>query len=149
MYKFVDEKGNRVRPQFKGSMEADFEMVRRWNASVTPQDHVYHLGDVGSGKRILASIVPHLNGHKRLIMGNHDQEDVRFYREIGFQKILGSQYGFKGLILSHIPIHPGCLYNKLNVHGHIHERPAPGPQYRNVSVEWTNFTPVLLDEVIR
>lgn len=35
------------------------------------------------------------------------------------------------------------------VHGHIHERPAFGPNYVNVSVEQTGYAPVLLESLRR
>lgn len=147
MYKFVSSDGvTRVRKQFESAHEADREMVQRWNAVVTPEDHVWHLGDVTMGNNL--RIIHELNGHKRLILGNHDRCDVRQYREAGFQKVQGYRFCDRWAIMSHIPLHPESLgKERINIHGHIHERSAFGPQYRNVCVEQTNYFPILLESL--
>ena len=50
------------------------EIVRRWNEIVTPDDTVFHLGDVALGPidQSLA-VVGRLNGFKVLVNGNHDR----------------------------------------------------------------------------
>lgn len=148
MYKFTTFDGvTRVRSEFASADEGDREMIARWNAVVTIEDHIWHLGDVAFTKQGLG-LIRHLNGHKRLILGNHDKFDVRLYREVGFQKVQGYRMCDRTGILSHIPIHPESLGKRINVHGHIHDRPAFGPQYRNVSVEQINYTPVLLEALL-
>lgn len=147
MYRFVTVDGvTRVRSEFLCAADADAAMVARWNAVVTPQDHVWHLGDVTMDKRHLR-IIKELAGHKRLILGNHDKGDVRDYRAAGFQKVRGYRWLDKWGILSHVPIHQESLGGKLNIHGHIHEKEPFGPQYRNVSVERTGYAPVLLESL--
>lgn len=145
IYKFTKPDGvTRVRPEFTSAAEADAEMVRRWNEVVLPEDHVWHLGDVTMGNNL--SLIKHLNGHKRLILGNHDRCPIQKYLAAGFQKVQGYKFVDRWGVLSHIPIHPESLGKvRINIHGHIHEREAFGPQYRNVSVERVNYTPVLLD----
>lgn len=71
-------------------------MVDRWNDTVSPDDQVFHLGDVAMGK-IDQSIhhVSRLNGYKYLIPGNHDRcwagnrkrkaKDYDLYTDVGFQ----------------------------------------------------------------
>ncbi len=147
MYKFVTFDGvTRVRPQFANAAEADKAMINRWNDIVTDQDHVWHLGDFTMGNNL--SIVQHLKGHKRLILGNHDRCDVRAYREAGFQKVQSYRFVDRWAIMSHIPIHPDGLYGgRINIHGHIHERVMQDPKYVNVSVEQINYTPVLLESL--
>jgi len=147
IYKFTTEdKVTRVRPEFSNSIEGDAEMVRRWNAIVTPQDHVYHLGDVCMNTAKHLALVKYLLGHKRLIWGNHDKGKPSEYQAAGFQKIMGYRW-INDFILSHVPLHPSSLGNRINVHGHIHERAPFGEQYRNVSVERINYTPVLLESL--
>jgi calcineurin-like phosphoesterase family protein len=146
MYKFTTFGGvERVRKEFENAQEADKEMIRRWNEVVTPQDHVWHLGDVTMGNNL--SIIKLLNGHKRLLLGNHDRCTPQQYKEAGFQKIQSYRFCDRWGIMSHIPIHPESLGDRINIHGHIHERASFGPQYRNVSVEQTNYTPVLLESL--
>lgn len=136
----------RVRPEFTSSAEADTEMVRRWNAVVRPEDHVYHLGDVCMDTSHHLALVPHLLGHKRLILGNHDKGKMSEYHAAGFQKIFGSRH-FEGFILTHIPVHPFGLRGAINVHGHTHQTPPYDSKYRNVSVERIDYTPVLLESL--
>lgn len=145
IYKFTGEDGKRIRQEFADAKEGDAEMIRRWNEIVTDQDHVWHLGDFTMGNNLWT--VKLLKGHKRLILGNHDKCDVRAYREAGFQKVQGYKWHEK-FILSHVPIHPEGLYGgRINVHGHIHEKPPYDERYRNVSVERIDYRPVLLDSL--
>ena len=147
MYKFVCADGvTRVRPEFASSLESDAEMVRRWNAVVRPEDHVYHLGDVCMDTARHLAVVKHLLGHKRLVLGNHDKGKMTEYLAAGFQKVFGYRQ-FDGFILSHIPLHPLSLGTRINVHGHLHQHPPYDKQYRNVSVERINYTPVLLESL--
>ena len=60
-----------------------------------------------------------------------------------------------GLMLSHYPLHPSSLSTiPFNVHGHIHERRVmldevkEDMRYICVSVENTNYEPVLLDNIV-
>jgi len=134
---------------FASVYEMNEAMAENWNKTVLPSDTVYHLGDVaffGKGYRL-----PVLNGHKILILGNHDSgknpqllsvfEDILAYKK--FPKL--------GLLLTHVPVHPTDLYgfdrSYINVHGHIHQAPSPDDRYRNVSVERINFTPIPIEEV--
>jgi len=146
MYKFTGLDGLRVRARFANASEGDEYMIQAWNQTVKPQDHVYHLGDVAFGP---IGIVQKLNGHKRLVLGNHDFEKMQGYHTVGFQKI----YGMKrlgALWLTHAPLHPEQIGGKVlgNVHGHIHERSSPVGQYFNVSVERIGYTPIALEAVI-
>lgn len=122
-------------------------MIERWNATVKPQDYVYHLGDLtllrGSNAAQKLSFVRGLNGHKRLILGNHDHFDVKEYRDAGFEKVFGLHRPQRDIILSHIPLHEGSLSGvRLNIHGHIHRHNSPPGPYRNACVEKWNYTPV-------
>lgn len=60
-----------------GTMDAD--LVVRWNSVVSEADRVWVLGDVAMGS-IEESLVKvgQLNGHKLLVLGNHDRP---FYRD--------------------------------------------------------------------
>ena len=131
---------------FTNAAEMDEALVSRWNERVKPSDHVYHLGDVSMRRESLKQIGPRLNGHKRLLRGNHDIHKTADYLAAGFKEIMGVRV-FDGLLLSHFPVHPSSLDRFVgNVHGHIHERPNIGPQYLNISVERTNYAPITLEE---
>lgn len=77
-------------------------MVRQWNSQVSPDDTVWFLGDFAMGQ--IATTLEYarrLNGHKRLVLGNHDrphpimsrtptkqQRWLEAYREVGFELIV-------------------------------------------------------------
>ena len=139
-----------MRP-FTSTEEMDETMVARWNETVRPQDHVYHLGDVAIAKRSLA-IVKRLNGHKRLVRGNHDIFKTRDYLEVGFDEIYGVRvWPGQNIIMSHIPLHPDSLKGRQwkNMHGHLHANKVVGEDahlYQCVSVEHTDYRPILAFE---
>ena len=170
--KFKRSDGSPLRP-FTSTEEMDETMVERWNAKVSPNDTVYHLGDVVINRKSLHH-VKRLNGKKRLIRGNHDIFKDEDYREVGFEKIYGVRVFVDKFILSHIPLHPDCVTNRfrVNVHGHLHGNeimqkdlvktdeinPDTGmhyytlgtfvdPRYLCVSVEHTDYEPLSFEEV--
>jgi calcineurin-like phosphoesterase family protein len=146
--KWTDNEGNKLRP-FNTVEELNNTMITNWNNTVTEQDHVYHLGDVVINKKYL-ELVKQLNGHKRLIKGNHDQQTLKEYIAVGFQEIYGVRvFPSLKVILSHIPIHPECLKEGwINVSGHLHSNNLSDRRYINVSVEQINYTPVLLEDIL-
>lgn len=150
---FRDASGNPIRP-FSSAEEADNVMIERWNAVVKPSDHIYHLGDVVIKHRSHLGILKKLNGHKRLVRGNHDIFKTASYLEF-FDEIYGVRV-IDGMIFTHIPLHPASLGRfKLNVHGHLHTGQVTlpdnnlelDPRYLNISVEHTNFAPISLDQI--
>lgn len=148
---------------FANPKEMNEYLVERHNAYVKPQDHWYNLGDVtmerdnqGRGLEIVAK----LNGHKRLIFGNHDHYAAKHYLKY-FEKVMAVQ-NIDRIEFSHFPIHPLSMGSYLaNVHGHIHDKPNYDPvlrvdkttgrvwvqPYINISVEKTAYRPVSLDEI--
>lgn len=138
--------GTKCRP-FATVEEHDETMIARWNARVRPADHVWHLGDVAMARAPLEAITPRLNGHKRLVRGNHDIFRTATYIKAGWQEIRGCSV-LDGMIFTHIPIHEQCLGRfKANVHGHTHSQPDFGPRFLNVCVEHTDYAPITLEEV--
>lgn len=124
-------------------------MIAQWNSVVQPQDKVYHLGDV-LVKGADWTLLGRLNGHKRLILGNHDYPNMKLYAPY-FEDIYSSRLLDK-LLLTHIPVHPFSLGKAIaNVHGHVHNNVASdhfGKQYINVSVEVVDYKPVSLETLM-
>lgn len=121
-------------------------MIDRWNSVVRPQDKIYHLGDVTMFKQLDGRILNRLNGHKRLVRGNHDVAPTKQYLQ-WFDEIYACRV-LDRMLLTHIPIHTESLGRfRANIHGHIHAHPSFGPQYVNVSVEAIDYTPVSLEEI--
>lgn len=125
--------------------EHDEQLIERWNATVRPQDKVYHLGDCVINRRCLPTL-GRLNGKKRLVRGNHDifrtDEYLQYFDEVYGCRVLDM------MILTHIPIHVECLARfKLNIHGHLHSNTLGDNMYFNVSCEQVNHTPISLEEI--
>lgn len=134
---------------YKYTTEMDWDMVEKWNSVVKPNDHVYHLGDVymNASKGYIENLLSKLNGKKRLILGNHDNgKDQILQRH--FEKIMLWR-NFENVILTHVPLRVDSIPGgkRINVHGHIHEKPSPDGPYKCVCVEQINYTPINLDEL--
>lgn len=157
--KFTNDKGEVIRQHpegrlFKNVREHDELLIQYWNETVTPQDHVYHLGDFAISKQVVKFVGPRLLGKKRLVRGNHDIAETKEYINAGFKEVYGVRvFHQQKLILSHIPIHPRSLKpGWVNIHGHLHsnvvrlDNGQPDDRYRCVSVEHTEYKPVYLME---
>jgi calcineurin-like phosphoesterase family protein len=161
---FKREDGSPLRP-FASAEEMNEVMVALWNERVRPKDKVYHCGDVVINRKYL-SVLSRLNGDKVLIKGNHDIFKIEDYTQY-FRDVRG-YHVMNGCILSHVPVHPASLERfGCNIHGHLHANrvlKAQGvdastgtvlyskeidPRYFNVSVECTDFAPMLLEDAFK
>lgn len=129
-------------------------LVENWNSVVKPQDKVYHLGDValgyGGDERELSLLLAQLNGHKRLIVGNHDSlKSPALHKH--FEKIeLWAGFAKKGwgFTVSHIPLPIEHLRDgEWCVHGHLHNNISSNNQHINICVEQIGYTPIHLDTI--
>lgn len=132
---------------FKDADHMNTEIVRRWNDMVSPDDVVYHLGDVALGKiDDSLAIVSRLNGYKILVNGNHDRPFMKFgkdafgewlarYEDVFQEVVVGNlqmSLGEHQVMLSHFP-HSGDSHGAerykewrpadegIIVHGHTHK----------------------------
>ena len=146
MTKFLRPDGSKVRP-WDDVQKMNEEMILWWNQTVKPNDKVIHLGDVVINRRYLP-ILEHLNGEKILIKGNHDAFRIEEYTP--YFKDIRAYHSMNGFLLSHIPVHPSQFGRwKGNIHGHLHSNEMEDPRYMNVSVEQTNYRPILFEEVLK
>jgi calcineurin-like phosphoesterase family protein len=145
---------------FSNPKEMNECIQSNWNETIKDGDIVYHLGDVYMGaypdenystERFLSS----LKGRKRLILGNHDNGKDQILQNT-FQKIsIWRMFVEHGLMLTHVPIHPGSFRHKcsVNVHGHTHDKDVlnedgtKDDRYVNVCVDKTNFYPINIDSL--
>jgi len=128
--------------------EHDHQIISRWNQVVTKRDTVWVMGDVTMEKANY-EILGKLNGIINVVGGNHDRPQHT-------RKMLDYINGFcgatrlKGFILTHIPVHPSELERfRGNIHGHVHDQTINDPRYINVSLENTDFYPVLIDDITK
>ena len=153
----LDAFGHRIRRPFTDVTDMESKLIEQWNARVGEDDTIFHLGDLAWNVEVLDRVAGKLNGHKKLILGNHDTLEAGVYLAAGFD-IVNGNYAHKTvcdgyIVLSHAPMHETCLtmpgVNILgNVHGHIHEKPGPTSRHVNVSVERTDYHPILLEDAV-
>jgi calcineurin-like phosphoesterase family protein len=160
--KFKRPDGTLVRPEFIRHFpngEVDYAeslsfmhetLVERHNAVVRPGDRVYWGGDISMkyGPE-LASLMARFTGHKRLLLGNHDQIKgtnlATFFQKISLWRIFKEE----GFIATHVPLPFGqfrCKV-KMNIHGHLHTNHLPEICYWNLCVENIHYTPVSIEEI--
>lgn len=138
---FKKQNGDPLR-SFHNIVEHDEHLIEQWNKTVSPNDKVYHLGDVGfKNFTNLSLILNRLNGTKVLIKGNHDNFKLSQYQQ--YFKDVRASHTLDKFILTHIPIHPESVGRwKANIHGHLHDNSLKDNRYFNVSVEKTNYAPL-------
>lgn len=119
-------------------------IITNWNNTVSHNDEVFLLGDIGDPE-----IIKELSGKISIVIGNHDNIDElkEMYPHIDIYRY-PIIVGF--MILSHEPmisLPPESPY--LNIHGHIHRSYygivgswEDGRRHFNASVEPNNYTPV-------
>jgi len=133
---------------FKDANEMDETLIANWNSVVGKDDTVYHLGDFALAKtEQLQGYIRSLNGNIILLLGNHDRKAKSFWRSEGIQTYhQRRQLELDGVILSHAPV---LFPDKLNIHGHTHKQATIIlDKYYCVSVECTDYKPILLSEAI-
>lgn len=153
---------------FKSVEDQTNKLIENWNSVVKDEDIIFVLGDffffynpkewnenntykfVNETKeceRILNS----LNGHKRLIKGNHDVRSDKQYNEIGFEFVSSYPIIYNDFfILSHEPLLLSQTTPYFNLYGHVHsdERYRDTATSRCVCVERTGYKPTSLDEIM-
>jgi calcineurin-like phosphoesterase family protein len=153
---FLRADGTKLRP-WDNAEEMSEWMISEYNKLVSPEDRVYILGDVAMNRKALDRSLPRLGGRKILVKGNHDTDKLSYYAQ-HFDDIRAYVVK-KGFIMSHIPIHPASLGKwKVNIHGHLHYQSVMDgglepwnpvdDRYVCVSVEHTEYRPILLDTVL-
>lgn len=123
---------NACRRPFHSVENMEKLLIMNWNELVTPKDDVWILGDFSFAKKAkTAEIAWKLNGHKKLVRGNHEHESNAFYSSI-FEEVYDFGKEIKVLhpetnatqriVLCHYPLKTwnGSHYGSWNLHGHSH-----------------------------
>ena len=127
-------------------------LIERWNRRVSPEDTVYHLGDVSFGKfGPTQEIIKRLNGYKILVKGNHDRSHERMI-ELGFQESISELYlqTEKGMAyLHHEPLPNGRWGDTADFQlcGHVHDMWKVKEKWYNVGVDVWDWEPKTLEEL--
>ena len=159
----LDGNNQAMRP-FVSVEEHDETIIANWNSIVPKDAKIYVLGDIAQ-KKIDIPKIGRLNGSRKiLIAGNHDIYPSSDYLKY-FKDIRATHRLDNGILMSHIPVHPGTFgkAHKLNVHAHLHNKCvmklltygpdntrhtyAPDLRYRCVSAEQIGYTPLDITEI--
>jgi calcineurin-like phosphoesterase family protein len=140
---------------FKNTVEMNDTIINNWNAVVSPDDIVYHLGDFTFGKEdyMLTSVLKRLNGYIILIKGNHDRlawkNRDKFYAssdsyreiEVNGQEITLCHYAMRVWNKSH--------RGAWHLYGHSHGTLPDDPNSLSFDcgVDCHNYKPLSFDEV--
>jgi calcineurin-like phosphoesterase family protein len=148
-----------IRRGFSTVEEHDEHIIASWNSVVDKRDVTYILGDVTMEKKSSYALLDRLNGVKHVVLGNHDRrQDVPHLLQ--HVTSVAGMVQYKGIILTHCPIHPMELEYRFprNIHGHIHDSQVMkildgweeiDYRYICVSCERVDYKPKSLTELIK
>lgn len=141
---------------FNSADEMDETMIKRWNSVVGPDDDIWHLGDFAFRHKNTCAdyIFSRLNGNKRLIIGNHDSEQVLalpwaqpplFYNELA----LSENGHIEQIVLFHYGIRSwnGMFRKSIHLYGHSHGNLPGCSRALDVGVDCWDYTPVSLKQI--
>jgi calcineurin-like phosphoesterase family protein len=141
--------------------EMDEEMIRRWNAIVSPSDVVYHLGDVSFHRQERTlEILAALHGTIHLIKGNHDRANrevvkrfasIENYAELTMPGCDAACVNCEQkIVLCHYPLMTWnkSHYGSWHLHGHSHGNlKAPKTTRLDVGVDCHAYAPLSFEEI--
>lgn len=148
---------------FSSVEEMDETLVKNWNSVVGPKDTIFHLGDFAmGGSQVWNDILSQLNGHKILILGNHELKNFREGYRKYFDEVVSQTYLLiedRNVYLNHYPfLCYGGVYREdekkvWQLYGHVHSRKNDSgkdawrltylfPTQYDVGVDNNNFTPI-------
>ncbi|HEY0184015.1 MAG TPA: metallophosphoesterase [Rhodopila sp.] len=127
-------------------------MIARWNATVGPDDDVWHLGDFALRTTAAAAgtLLRQLNGRKHLVTGNNDPPEITALPEwASVQPYAELAIDAHRLVLCHYAFRTWNAMSKgaLNLHGHSHGRLKPLPRQTDVGVDSWNFRPIGVEQM--
>ena len=141
---------------FESVEEMNATIIRNWNNTVAKDDIVYVLGDFTLSRRteFISEMCGSLNGHKVLVMGNHDTRKPADYVNCGFRTAIRKPILVDPrVVLSHEPpAEEDIFFGMKYIFGHVHINPCAADKYGNcrcVSAARVNYTPVDLDQLLK
>ena len=157
--------------KFLSIEEHDETIIRNWNDVVGYDDTVYMIGDVSWHNATKTNeILDRLNGHKVLIIGNHDGKLLRNAdfrsRFMRIENYLEIEDDKRNIVLCHYPIpcFKNHFYGWYHLYGHVHDSFESNLMYRvkfemvelydkpcnmfNVFCKSLGYKPMTLDEIL-
>lgn len=149
---------------FASADEMNKKLIENWNAVVSPEDTVYHLGDfVMHESENIPPILEQLNGHIVLIRGNHDTKRklsviAQYPDKVEVKDIAYLPYKGLYFVMCHFPMTNTDFLDMVVqdnsevtiVHGHVHDKTplfTPTTHSFNVSCDVTDFAPVPINKM--
>jgi calcineurin-like phosphoesterase family protein len=132
--------------------EMDHVLIKNWNYSVSPQDRIFHLGDLRYGRDALPlrEYQKKLHGQVTFIAGNHDEG------ELGAIPLAALGYDGLKFLLIHDPENAPESFDGWVIHGHYHNNDLKSYPFMNftgrrinVSAEVIGYIPIGMDEISR
>jgi len=137
----------KYRERFSSSEEHDEYMLSKIEA-LDKRDLLFILGDFIFESPKYEEQIERLSKVKcriRFIMGNHDSLKLL---KVDFLEHREPLANYKGMWLSHCPIHPQELRNRTgNIHGHLHSCDIGAKEYFNVNIENHDYEFVKLETI--
>ena len=148
---------------FESIEEHDKTLIDSWNSRVDKNTQVYILGDIAlHNEKAYSWYLKQLNGHKHLIVGNHDRKLLKDSEAMGYfvsvDNYLELSDNGRHLVLCHYPMAEwnGFFSGALHLYGHIHNSVNESAKYMlqfenalNCGCMINNYAPVSLEELIR
>lgn len=137
---------------FQDVREMNNLILKNYKEMVQEDDDVYFLGDLTlcnrDQKSRIEKWINKLPGHKRLVLGNHDNLEPFTYLDIGFIQVCTHIILKSKFALIHDPAMGLCFPNKYILHGHIHNiSKIIKKNYLNVGVDVWDFKPVSIEDI--
>lgn len=139
--------------------EMNEAIIENWNNLITPDDEVYHLGDIGFGNyKDVIKCISQLNGKIHLIKGNHDHTNL--IKDLLNQNLIMSCDLYKminvegyDLFMCHFPMYSWTNKERGSymLHGHLHtlnDTLPITPDHYDVGVDKNDMKPVSFEQVI-
>lgn len=147
--------GGNARP-FKDAKQMNSIMISNWNAIVSPEDTVYHLGDFAykASTTMIKYWFNSLNGEIILIKGNHDGQTLKANKQqprFSFvHDLFELEWGGKLFVLCHYPIESwkNKSHGSIHLHGHTHGSSIHMKNRVDVSVEVTGYRPLSILDIM-
>ena len=153
---------------FKSLDEMESSLINAWNKKVGTDDVIYVLGDIAKDDDVESiEIFKRLNGHKHLIVGNHDHlllgsiQKFDIFESVKFIDLIEDNN--RKVCVCHYPLMDWMEFdrNGFLIYGHIHNKTSKNgiaykelkdyyanlPAY-NCGVDVCGFEPRTLDELI-
>ena len=104
---------------FNTVKEHDEFIISQLEKHIHRRDKLWVLGDVAYSRQAL-DLLNRLLFTKEVVLGNHDHFKAHVYLYY-FSDVRGVVQYKNKYVLTHVPMHPQELRDKINVHGHLHK----------------------------